>query len=118
MSVRQLNKLIHRQPMFGRCRVFSTSRLWANSVGYGDLWDDEHDCPDHGHFKDDPNKTQAGATISIASESYTKYVADDYEKTLTDVDVSLRRHNERVSCHIYHICYWYPNANAGIIFNA
>jgi len=84
-------------------RLFSTTRLLSNSVGYGDLWDDEHNCPDHGHFKGAPNQTWAGENISMATESYVKNIADDYDGTLADVDASLRRDNARTKRKSIHI---------------
>lgn len=95
MCLRQLNKICLQRPMV-KYRLFSTTRLLSNSVGYGDLWDDEHNCPDHGHFKGAPNQTWAGENISMATESYVKNIADDYDGTLADVDASLRRDNARV----------------------
>jgi hypothetical protein len=73
------------------------TRTCLNSVGYGDLWDDAHNCPDHGHTKDGSDKSQAGESINMDSGKYAKHVADDYELSMDDVDEVLRRHDAKVS---------------------
>ncbi|KAG2177356.1 hypothetical protein INT43_008013 [Umbelopsis isabellina] len=62
--------------------MFSISALRANTVGYGDLWDNDHDCPDHGYFKDDHDKMQAGETIAASPQTHN--VTDYYEKVNPD----------------------------------
>jgi hypothetical protein len=97
MSLRQFNKLVCKPVFANQHRTFSITRICSNSVGYGDLWDDAHNCPDHGHFKDDPDKSQAGESINMNSGLYAKDVADDYETSMDDVDEVLRRHHEKAS---------------------
>jgi hypothetical protein len=70
------------RPFTQSYRLFSISALRADSVGYGDLWDNDHDCPDHGHFKDNQDKMQAGKTIATSLQAHN--VTDYYEKVNPD----------------------------------
>lgn len=97
MSLRQFYKLACKPVFANQHRTFSITSTCFNSVGYGDLWDDAHNCPDHGHIKDDSDKSQAGESINMDSGRYAKHVADDYETSMDDVDEVLRRHDAKVS---------------------
>ncbi|CAO3658137.1 unnamed protein product [Umbelopsis ramanniana] len=95
MSLRQCYKLACKPVFANQHRTFSITSTCFNSVGYGDLWDDAHNCPDHGHIKDDSDKSQAGESINMDSGRYAKHVADDYEMSMDDVDEVLRRHDAK-----------------------
>ncbi|KAG2181720.1 hypothetical protein INT44_008535 [Umbelopsis vinacea] len=94
MSLRQFQKLVCKPIFANQHRPFSITAICSNTLGYGDLWDDAHNCPDHGHFKDDPDKSQAGESINMDSGMYAQHVTDDYDASMDEVDAVLRQHDE------------------------